>query len=97
MSISDHNGFIQLPFHTAYLKHLLGELLPVFVDLLNKRKVMKIIFLILEEALLCQRTGSKRMMQTNAALARFQILLVAEDPKRAPTGLGNSTDCGARD
>ena len=36
------------------------------------------------------------MMQTNAAVARFQILLAAEDPKRAPTGLGNSTDCGVR-
>ena len=45
---------------------------------------------------LCQRTGSKRMMQTNAAVARFQILLAAEDPKRAPTGLGNSTDCRVR-
>ena len=44
----------------------------------------------------CQRTGSRRMMQTNAAVARFQILLVAEDPKREPTGLGNSTDCGVR-
>ena len=83
-------------FCITHLKHLLGELLPVFVDLLIKRKKMKIIFLIFKEVLVCQRTGSKRMMQTNAAVARFQILLAAEDPKRAPTRLGNSTDCGVR-
>ena len=32
---------------------------------------------------LCQRIGSKRMMQTNAAVARFQILLVSKRSKKS--------------
>ena len=108
LSNSDHDGFIRLPFHTAHLKHLLGELLPIFVDLLIKRKKMKIIFLIFKGALVCQRTfsyferGSAKELGQSVWCRQMQRWLdfkfssSPKDPKRAPTGLGNSTDCGVR-